>query len=466
MVLDADDRLRPGALDALRPPLDGDSRLGFTYGITHFFGDWHGELSMPAYDPYKLLYRHIIGSTCLFRREVLDDVGGFDPAFRGYEDWEFWLHALQHGWRGQQVREVTFEYRRHGETMIASARRDYPQWYRRLRHKHALLYARRSEFAGTSETRPISRLVYRWWWGPRPLPARVEVALHQLLWGPARWRSRAASPSRSTDKPVRTNGRFARTPVPRKASAVRTVLERLRSARPLPAQLLRVDAVRSVVAYSRFQYFTRRGGVRTLTDGTPAVSALTVEHNLKGLTDLTVVRSQMLLRPLSVIEEVPADARVLAIGPRTEGELLNLVAHGFRRENIRGLDLISYSPWVDLGDMHAMPYADSSWDVVVLAWVLAYSDDWPQVVREVVRVAKPGAVVAIGVEYNPRSDEDLAAEHGYRIGAQQRLETTDMILALFEGAVGTVYFRHDVQPARRDRLGSVATIFSVQKKAP
>ncbi len=82
MILDADDRLRPRALNVLRAPLDADPTLGFTYGITRFFGEWEGEMTMPAYDPYKLLYRHTIGTTCLMRRELVDVVGGYDAELR------------------------------------------------------------------------------------------------------------------------------------------------------------------------------------------------------------------------------------------------------------------------------------------------------------------------------------------------------------------------------------------------
>ena len=46
-------------------------------------------MKMPPYDPYRLLYRHNVGSAALMRRELFEDVGGYDPAFTGYEDWSF-----------------------------------------------------------------------------------------------------------------------------------------------------------------------------------------------------------------------------------------------------------------------------------------------------------------------------------------------------------------------------------------
>ena len=71
LVLDADDRLAPGALSAMRETLDADQSLGFAYGYMRFFGDWEGVVPFPPYDPYGLLYRHTIGSTALMRREVV-----------------------------------------------------------------------------------------------------------------------------------------------------------------------------------------------------------------------------------------------------------------------------------------------------------------------------------------------------------------------------------------------------------
>jgi glycosyltransferase involved in cell wall biosynthesis len=186
LVLDADDRLSPDALILLREPLRHDPKLGFSYGIMRFFGAWEGELTMPGYDPYRLLYRHNIGSSALVRRELLDDVGGYDPAFAGYEDWEFWLHALARGWRGRRVDAVTLHYRRHGATRHSGARPQYRASFRQLRRKHHALYARanRRRLAAESHLSLPARWLYRWFWGWRPLPAQVELAIQSLLWRP------------------------------------------------------------------------------------------------------------------------------------------------------------------------------------------------------------------------------------------------------------------------------------------
>lgn len=183
IVVDADDRLVPGALVILRERLDAQPWLGFTYGRMRFVGAWTGVLRMPPYDPYALLYRHTIGLSALIRMEVVDATGGFDPQFEQLEDWELWVNALAHGWRGEQVDAVTLEYRRHAGAKHHVDRRAYHLMYRRLRLKHASLYEGRSRFVRDSSLGPIGRGLHRFFWGPRPVPASLEGALYRLRWG-------------------------------------------------------------------------------------------------------------------------------------------------------------------------------------------------------------------------------------------------------------------------------------------
>jgi glycosyltransferase involved in cell wall biosynthesis len=183
IVVDADDRLAPTALAELRAPLDADRerRHGFAYGSMRFFGAWSGVMRMPPYDPFKLLYRHTIGLSALMRRELVEDTGGFDPAIAEYEDWELWLNALAHGWRGVQVDAVTLEYRRHAGSKHSVDRTRYRAAYRQIRAKHAALYAGWRALAEESGIGAAGRLAYRGYWGPRPLPGRVENALYRVV---------------------------------------------------------------------------------------------------------------------------------------------------------------------------------------------------------------------------------------------------------------------------------------------
>jgi glycosyltransferase involved in cell wall biosynthesis len=183
LALDADDMLPGGALRALKRGLDADPSAGFSYGATRFIGEWSGVIAMPGWDPYRLLFRHTIGPTALTRRELFEDVGGYDPKISGYEDWEFWIHALAKGWHGVKVAEATFLYRRHGGTKLSADRSGYRRWYRAIRIKHAGLYRQQRALARESDLGALRRAVYRFYWGPRPVSAALEARLHGLLWG-------------------------------------------------------------------------------------------------------------------------------------------------------------------------------------------------------------------------------------------------------------------------------------------
>jgi len=183
LFLDADDRIPSNALSALRGPLDADPHLGFAYGHQRFFGELSGDVRFPPYDPYRLLDRHLIGPTALMRRQLVLDTGGYDPEFHLYEDWEIWINALAHGWRGTRVDAITHEYRRASGSKLSRDRREYRAMRRQLQAKHRDLYRRRKELAEVSDLTAAGRLIYRWFWGPRPVPARLEAALHRALWG-------------------------------------------------------------------------------------------------------------------------------------------------------------------------------------------------------------------------------------------------------------------------------------------
>ncbi len=241
-----------------------------------------------------------------------------------------------------------------------------------------------------------------------------------------------------------------------------------KSIAPLRFQIFSLDIVRYVICGLRYLWFAKvTGSVRSFDLETNQVGKNTIHHNLFGLADVSVPRSHLLLRPIASLEYVrrnKGNLRVLTIGPRTEGEIYNLISYGFKKDNIRGLDLISYSPLIDLGDMHAMPYADSSFDVVVAGWVIAYSDDREAAAREIARITKSGGIVAMGVSWSPRTDESVVEELGYLPSSENRIDSVDTLLDFFSPAVGDVYFRQDVEDRLANAKTNILSVFSIKKE--
>ena len=176
----------------------------------------------------------------------------------------------------------------------------------------------------------------------------------------------------------------------------------------------------------------------------------------------TLYRPQILINVLTSIYYIyqnRASLKVLCVGPRTEAEFLMLLAEDFNPDNIRGLDLISYSDYVDVGDMHHMPYDDDSFDIVFLGWVLTYSKDLQRVADECVRVAKPGGYIAVGVESEAVRDDTEA--YGVTVDDVITIRTTDEILELFKDHIHAVPFRHDVHRSLRETLDMVMVVIEL-----
>lgn len=164
-------------------------------------------------------------------------------------------------------------------------------------------------------------------------------------------------------------------------------------------------------------------------------------------------RAEHLIYILRAIPSISKDSRILCIGPRNEGELLLFRAHGFK--NVKGVDLYSYSPWIDLMDMHRMTYMDNSFDVVFSSYVFRYSYDTRKCAIEMVRVCKDGGVIALGIANNPETNEVYAANFG----------NIDTLRAQFEPFVGHVYWSmpdDDVDESELPRH-SFMTVFKVAK---
>jgi SAM-dependent methyltransferase len=236
-------------------------------------------------------------------------------------------------------------------------------------------------------------------------------------------------------------------------------------------QLLLIREFRIIIGKLRFFYFTKiKRNIKTM-ESKDAIDH-TIKHNLKSLNVFGGTRMSKIIKPISVLENVAKDAKILVIGPRNEDDILTLVGHGYSLKNITGLDLISYSPYIEVGDMHNTRFEDSYFDVVICGWTLSYSNQPKKFATETMRILKNKGVVGIGVEYSTLTDEQSIAVHGgYHLKPKDldRINSTEQILSLFEGHVDKIFFDHDA-PNKISHsndltsdVSNVISIFSIKK---
>ena len=59
--------------------------------------------------------------TTLYRRDLWSALGGYNTNMEhGYEDWDFWIGAIEHGFRATNLHLPLFMYRRKKQSMLES----------------------------------------------------------------------------------------------------------------------------------------------------------------------------------------------------------------------------------------------------------------------------------------------------------------------------------------------------------
>lgn len=181
-----------------------------------------------------------------------------------------------------------------------------------------------------------------------------------------------------------------------------------------------------------------------------------IQHNLWNnlkLFQFSRGRVEALLYPLMSVPGMKKDGKTLCIGPKNEGEMLLMEAHGFR--DVIGIDLFTYSPKIFLMDMHEMRFSDNTFDTIMSGAVIRYSYDAKKAVREMIRVAKDGAMLIVSFGLFPPEDELDFCQSPLSGGIKE-------LLSLFGEAVDHVYWWNEGQlPGKKSKICSV--IFRLKK---
>jgi glycosyltransferase involved in cell wall biosynthesis/tetratricopeptide (TPR) repeat protein len=147
LPLDADDQIKPTMLEKLKPILDQNPKLGFAYSHIQHFGDIDTEWPLPDFDANYLITKDNMVICCaLVRKSAWEQVGGYNEIMRdGYEDWDFWIGCVEHGWTGQCHHEPLFLYRKHGHSMITDANAKRERIIARIVLNHPKLYSQQTQ---------------------------------------------------------------------------------------------------------------------------------------------------------------------------------------------------------------------------------------------------------------------------------------------------------------------------------
>jgi glycosyltransferase involved in cell wall biosynthesis len=139
--LDADNRLLPGALQRAYDALAQNPEIGWIYPNIDMFGqEWNSDYS-GEYSVLRHLDENICEAGSLVRRAVFERGARFDESMLlGFEDWDFWLGAIERGFRGKHLENFGFRYRRRPESMLSDSERDRSEIVSYINRKHKGLF--------------------------------------------------------------------------------------------------------------------------------------------------------------------------------------------------------------------------------------------------------------------------------------------------------------------------------------
>ncbi len=101
-------------------------------------GIWH----IGRFDSNRLLDWNYIDACAVYRHSIWEQNGGYDGTMpvQGFEDWDFWIGAVEHGWQFAYVPEILFDYRKAADSMITRAVIFKRQVQEFVARKHGHLY--------------------------------------------------------------------------------------------------------------------------------------------------------------------------------------------------------------------------------------------------------------------------------------------------------------------------------------
>ena len=191
--LDADDLAVPGSIGRMADVLEAHPDAAVCFGDFEEY-----RPNPPAFtklrlvravperlDPYRVAYTNELPPTALFRRSVLEEVGGWEnphPDIAGFEDWDLWMKLAERGLDGVHagVGVLVYRYRIDEPRMLSTSRRQYRALYLRLRERHPDLFNSIKKHRRETDLAAHRRILYPIVYGSRPR-LRAEKPIKRLL---------------------------------------------------------------------------------------------------------------------------------------------------------------------------------------------------------------------------------------------------------------------------------------------
>lgn len=127
-----DNRYKNTAIETMVRALDAHPRCGLVYCDMNCIYEDGITLTRPPMDIHHFYVEDVIGACFLYRREVLDTVGDYDPDMFLVEDYDYWLR-ISKKYEILHIFESVYEYRYHKNSLTSTKQQEVAAQCHRLR---------------------------------------------------------------------------------------------------------------------------------------------------------------------------------------------------------------------------------------------------------------------------------------------------------------------------------------------
>jgi glycosyltransferase involved in cell wall biosynthesis len=144
LPLDADNCIYPAVFERAFAIMEQNPELAVTFTDVELFGEINGVKKQGKLDIYHLLLHNQVDTCSLIRKEIFEELGGFDEnrEIMSNEDWELWLRLLFNGKQFYYLEEPGFRYRIASNSLSVNIARekDHQQRLNYLVRKYPVFY--------------------------------------------------------------------------------------------------------------------------------------------------------------------------------------------------------------------------------------------------------------------------------------------------------------------------------------
>lgn len=136
--LDSDDILLSKNLKEAYTILLNNRNIDVIYSDFHYTGDFNHLQKSNEFDPIKLYFSgNYIPNNSLFRKKLIDELGGYNESLEVCEDYDFWVRASLKGFVFYYFQKPLFLYRKeyNSHSLSSTKTKLYPESKKKLRSK-------------------------------------------------------------------------------------------------------------------------------------------------------------------------------------------------------------------------------------------------------------------------------------------------------------------------------------------